>query len=95
MDDRPAASAEKLLAQFRDWASETEMPGRTMSYLKTGFLPDMLNEQSDADGVSEMLEAWGEWEAGKLVPDKVLQALRDNGIETLLAGLAEVSAEKS
>lgn len=89
MDDRPAASAEKLLAQFRDWASDTEMPGRTMSYLKTGFLPDMLNDQSDADGVSEMLEAWGEWEAGKLVPASVLDVLRDSGIEDLLAGLAK------
>ena len=60
-----------------------------MSYLKTGFLPEVLAEQSDADGVAEMLDAWATWEAGTTDPAAVLEVLRDRGLESLLAGLSE------
>lgn len=89
MDERPPPSPEKLLNQFQDWASETELPGRTMSYLKTGFLPEVLAEQSEVEGVAEMVESWATWEAGKTDPAVVLAVLQERGIEALLAGLAE------
>lgn len=87
MDDRPPVSPEKLLHQFRDWLDDTEMPGRTMSYLKTGFLPELLQENIDVEGVVSMIEAWEGWEQGKTHPTAVLEALRDSGIEPLLSSL--------
>ena len=89
MDERPPPSPEKLLAQFQDWVAETELPGRTMSYLKTGFLPEVLAEHEAADGVAEMLTPWATWEAGTTDPAVVLTVLKDQGLEALLAGLAE------
>ena len=85
---RPAPSPAKLASQFNDWVEETEMPGRTMSYLKTGFLPEVLAEQ-DGDNVAAMLESWQGWEKGKTRPEIVLAALEENGIVELLSGLAE------
>jgi len=89
MDERPPPSAAKLLTQFEDWSSGTEMPGRTMSYLKTGYLPDVLAEQTSIDGVEDMLTAWQDWEAGTTNPEAVLVALRDAGLESLLVALAK------
>lgn len=85
--ERPAPSPAKLLSQFNDWVEETELPGRTMSYLKTGFLPEVLAEQ-EGDNVATMLESWGGWEKGNTRPDVVLEVLKDNGIVELLTGLA-------
>ena len=89
MEDRPAPSPQKLLGQFRDWTSGTELPGRTMSYLKTGGLPELLTHVSGVDGVDTMVEAWSGWETGTTNPTVVLEVLRDAGIETLLLGLVE------
>jgi len=88
MDERPAASPAKLLSQFEDWTAGNEMPGRTMSYLKTGFLPDVLEDAKAAEGVEEMLDAWQKWEKGITNPEAVLEALRDAGLETVLASLS-------
>jgi len=65
------------------------MPGRTMSYLKTGYLPEVLEGAKEADGVTAMLEAWAVWEAGETNPAAVLEALRDEGLEAVLSDLAE------
>lgn len=87
MDDRPAPSPTKLLKQFNDWVEETEMPGRTMSYLKTGFLPEVLAE-NESDATAAMLESWAGWEKGDTRPEIVLAALQDNGIVELLTSLS-------
>lgn len=87
MEERPAPSPAKLLNQFNDWVSETEMPGRTMSYLKTGFLPEVLAE-NESDAVTVMLESWSGWERGKTRPEIVLETLRENGLAELLTTLA-------
>lgn len=58
-----------------------------MSYLKTGFLPEVLAEQ-EGDNVATMLESWSGWEKGKTRPEVVLGVLKDNGIVELLVGLA-------
>ncbi len=84
MDERPAPSPEKLLSQFRDWTAGDELPGRTMSYLKTGFLDEVLNGLDPSDDIAAMLEHWSEWEAGKTNPESVLQTLKERGLETLL-----------
>jgi len=76
-----------LLNQFNDWLGETELPGRTMSYLKTGFLPEVLADVDD-DAASTMLESWNGWEKGDVRPDVVLEVLRDNGLAKLLGELA-------
>lgn len=89
MDERPPPSAAKLLTQFEDWTTGNEMPGRTMSYLKTGYLPEVLAEQTSTDGVEDMLAAWQEWEAGRTNPAAVLEALRAAGLEAVLGALAE------
>ena len=63
------------------------MPGRTMSYLKTGFLPEVLAE-NESDATSAMLESWAGWEKGDTRPEIVLAALQDNGIVELLTSLS-------
>lgn len=88
MEERPAPSPAKLLTQFNDWVSETEMPGRTMSYLKTGFLPEVLAEQG-SDSTTAMLDSWAGWEKGVTRPEVVLEALKQLGIVELLASLSE------
>jgi len=88
MEDRPAPSPAKLLTQFNDWVSETEMPGRTMSYLKTGFLPEVLTDQ-DTEATAAMLESWSGWEKGVTRPEIVLAALQEQGIVELLGSLTE------
>lgn len=87
MEERPAPSPAKLLNQFNDWVEETELPGRTLSYMKTGFLPEILAE-SNVDAAPAMLDAWGQWEAGKTKPQAVLEVLRDEGLADLLAELS-------
>ena len=89
--ERPAPSPAKLLGQFNDWVEETELPGRTMSYLKTGFLPEVLAEQQasgDNDQIATMLESWAGWEKGNTRPEIVLAVLKDNDIATLLTELS-------
>ena len=88
MDDRPPPSPEKLLRQFEDWLSGEELPGRTMSYLKTGFLPELLEGEHAAEGVEAMRASWASWEAGTTDPTAVLEVLRDDGLEPLLVRLA-------
>ena len=90
--ERPAPSPAKLLGQFNDWIDETELPGRTMSYLKTGFLPEVLAEKRDAGDegrdIAAMLESWAGWEKGNTRPDIVLEVLKDNGLVGLLTELS-------
>lgn len=40
--DRPPPDAEKLLAQWEEWERGETPPGRVMSNLKTGGLPELL-----------------------------------------------------
>lgn len=40
--DRPPPDPEKLLAQWEEWERGETPPGRVMSNLKTGGLPDLL-----------------------------------------------------
>lgn len=90
--ERPAPSPAKLLDQFNDWVEETELPGRTMSYLKTGFLPEVLAERheqaDDEENVAAMIESWAGWEKGNTRPEVVLAVLQDNGIVDLLTELS-------
>ena len=88
MDPRPPVSPAKLLNQFNDWIEETEMPGRTMAYLKTGMLHEVLGEHADDAGVSGMLEAWALWEKGAVGPAPTLEALRDHGLVDFLISLS-------
>lgn len=95
MDERPPVSPEKLLRQFHDWAEGTELPGRTMSYLKTGSLPELLTDHIDVEEVPRMIEVWDVWEHGKIDPGAVLEALRDSGIEGLLVSVVAGAAASS
>lgn len=87
MDERPAPSPSKLKSQFDDWLNETELPGRTLAYLKTGFLPEVLTENS-SDDTAAMLETWAGWEKGDTEPQAVLEALRDQGLGNFLSELS-------
>tara|TARA_S200000501_G_scaffold80671_2_gene72571 strand:+ start:83965 stop:84150 length:186 start_codon:yes stop_codon:yes gene_type:complete len=42
MDQRPKPDAAKLLAQWNEWETGETPPGRVMSNLKTGGLPELL-----------------------------------------------------
>ena len=85
--DRPAPSPAKLLDQFNDWAAGTELPGRTMAYLKTGHLPDVLADLGSDEALS-MLESWNGWEKGTTRPEIVLEALKEHGIVEVLTAMS-------
>jgi hypothetical protein len=87
MEERPAPSPAKLLNQFNDWVAETEMPGRTMAYLKTGFLHEVLAEQG-TDVSAAMIESWTGWEKGDTRPEIVLGDLQELGLVSLLTELS-------
>ena len=63
-----------------------------MSYLKTGFLPEVLAEKRDAGDegrdIAAMLESWAGWEKGDTRPDVVLDLLKDNDLVGLLTELS-------
>ena len=42
MDQRPKPDAANLLAQWNEWETGETPPGRVMSNLKTGGLPELL-----------------------------------------------------
>tara|TARA_B100000902_G_scaffold18766_1_gene22466 strand:- start:342 stop:488 length:147 start_codon:yes stop_codon:yes gene_type:complete len=42
MDERPKPDPAKLLAQWNEWESGETPPGRVISNLKTGGLPELL-----------------------------------------------------
>lgn len=86
MDDRPPISPSKLLHQYNDWVEGTELPGRTMAYLKTGMLHEVLAED-EGDTARNMLGAWALWEKGEVGPEPTLEALRDHGLADLLSAL--------
>ena len=88
MDDRPPPSPTKLRDQFADWTGGNELPGRTMAYLKTGFLPEVLGGLESTEAVAAMLEAWAGWESGDIGPETVLETLRDNDLDGVLAELS-------
>jgi len=87
MDERPAPSPSKLHNQFDDWEKGDELPGRTLAYLKTGFLPEVLADLEPSDALAEIQAAWAEWESGKAEPDAVLEVLKSQGLGDILAAL--------
>ncbi len=78
----------KMLAHFHDWQRGDQLPGRTMSYLKTARLPIWLAECAAGgdERAAGMLAAWEPWERAKAGPQVVLEALVAGGLEDLLAG---------
>lgn len=88
MDPRPAPSPDKLIDQFNDWVDDTEMPGRTMSYLKTGFLDELLATAESNESIDTIRTAWDGWESGKVGPAEVLQTMKDQGVVEFLTGLS-------
>ncbi len=90
MDDRPAPDPAALLDKWNGWASGESQPGRTMSDLKTGGLPEVL--EADAADHTALLGVWERWEKGAAAPADVLRALGDGGVADVLRGLAESRA---
>lgn len=62
------------------------MPGRTMAYLKTGMLHEVL-AGVESDDATTMLEAWELWEKGTVGPTPTLESLKENGLAELLTTL--------
>jgi hypothetical protein len=48
MDQLPPPDPEKLLAWWMEWETGETPPGRVMSNLKTGGLPDLLRQLVEA-----------------------------------------------
>jgi hypothetical protein len=84
MDDRPPPEPAKLLEEWAEWERGDELPGRVMSNLKKGRLPDVLAENEKAD----LIAVWQEWEKGKAGPDDVLTRLKEAGLGDLIRQLA-------
>ncbi len=88
----PAPDAAKLAGQFAEWTRGETLVGRMLANLKTGRLPDLLAEAADgphADAVAAVSVHWEGWEKGSIVPLAVAEGLRDDGLEALLAALAD------
>ncbi|MEM9466228.1 MAG: hypothetical protein AAGA90_12710 [Actinomycetota bacterium] len=47
--DKPAPDAAKLLAFWEEWETGETPPGKVMSNLKTGGLPDLLQSLLEGD----------------------------------------------
>jgi hypothetical protein len=84
VDDRPPPEPAKLLEEWMEWERGDELPGRVMSNLKKGRLPDILVAHDDGP----YLDIWREWEKGKTVPQDVLTRLREAGLGDRLRSLA-------
>lgn len=87
MDERPPISPAKLLHQYNDWVEGTEMPGRTMAYLKTGMMHEVL-AGDEGEPAAAMLAVWEQWEKGAVGPAPTLESLKENGVVELLTALA-------
>lgn len=48
MDPRPTPDPAKLLAQWMEWETGETPPGKVISNLKTGGLPDLLRQLAEA-----------------------------------------------
>ena len=81
---RPRSSTRSL----QTGRTATNSPGRTLAYLKTGFLPEVLEGLDPTDAVANIQTAWGEWESGTTGPEAVLAELKAQGLGDLLSGLA-------
>jgi hypothetical protein len=46
--DQPPPDPQKLLAQWMEWERGETPPGKVMSNLKSGGLPDLLRQLTDA-----------------------------------------------
>lgn len=57
MDQPPPPDPSKLLAFWNEWESGETPPGKTMSNLKTGGLPDLLEGLIEAKAATEAAEA--------------------------------------
>ena len=86
MDARPAPDPAKLLAQWTEWERGETPPGRTMSNLKTGGLPDIF--EALVEPRPDLTDPWTEWEKGITGPTAVLEALRDAGLPGALTALS-------
>jgi hypothetical protein len=84
MDDRPPPEPAKLLEEWAEWERGDELPGRVMSNLKKGHLPEVLAAHTESD----LIAIWQEWEKGKTGPAEVLLRLQDAGLGDLLRGYA-------
>ena len=51
--EMPPPDPEKLLAQWMEWERGETPPGRVMSNLKTGGLPDLLRALVEASAAAE------------------------------------------
>jgi len=47
--EKPTPDASKLLAQWEEWERGETPPGKVMSNLKTGGLPDLLRTLTESD----------------------------------------------
>jgi hypothetical protein len=53
MDERPPPDPRKLLALWQEWETGETPPGRVISNLKNGGLPDLLRELAAARAAAE------------------------------------------
>ncbi len=80
---RPPIDPQKLLAHLDDWKRGEELPGRTLSYLKTGRLPELLDDP-DNDTAAELWAIWEPWEKGKATPADVVAELEAAGLAAFI-----------
>ena len=83
MPEHPPADTAKLIAHLDDWRRGEEMPGRTLSYLKTAMLPDIFESAGD-EAAATLQSIWEPWERGKATPADVMSALDEAGLRPFL-----------
>lgn len=83
LPEHPPADPSKLISHLDDWQKGEELPGRTLSYLKTAMLPDVF-ESVDDETATTLRSIWEPWERGKATPADVMTALDEAGLRTFL-----------
>lgn len=87
--ERPPADPDAIVAAWRAWVDEDELPGRTMADLKIAGLDLVLaTVATDSEGGAVVLEGWQRWESGQANPEETLKRMQDDGIDNLILAIA-------
>lgn len=91
----------RLLDHWREAAAGDITPGRVVANLKQAGMPAFLSSTliglqeagADTTAVAAIVDAWSEWERGRLPPQPLVDALRENGLDELLQHSVDAHAE--
>lgn len=87
--ERTPSDPVRLLDHWREAAAGDITAGRIVANLKQAGMPEFLSSTltglqdagADTTEIAVIIDAWSQWERGKLPPQPLLDAMADAGIE--------------